>query len=838
MITCAIAASHNAAADRMPVLQQIDVPHSYYFREMYLPQLTSGPSSLSWSPDGSAVVYSMQGSLWRQSLDSLVAEQLTAGPGYDYQPDWSVDGRSVVFVRYVDDALELYVLDLQTRKAEPLTDNGGVNVEPRWSPDGTRLAYVSTESTGRFHLFVGDLVEGKLVSSPLADERESEISRYYYSSIDHELSPAWSPDGESIVYVGNPEIPYGTGAIWQRSASGNDTPRLVRKEETSWKARPDISPDGKRVSYSSYLGRQWHQLWVSGIDGVAEPFPLTYGEFDVTAARWSHDGSKVAYIANEGGDTEIRIQALVGGKVSRLDVGERRYLQPVSTLSVRIIDRNDQPVAARVSVVAADGRSYAPDDSWLHADDGFDRDNAEFETHYFHTTGISQLTVPPGVVKITVWRGLEHDIEQRLLKVPAGKDSVISIQPATLDLPSAWATRLSGDVHVHMNYGGAYRNTPERLIAQARAEDLDVTFNLIVNKEQRVPDIAYFSTAPDAASTASALLLHSQEFHTSFWGHLGLLGLDSHLLVPDYSAYPGTGAASIYPDNATIAQLAHEQRAVVGYVHPFYAPPNPATDEKISNALPVDAALGLIDYYEVVGFAYHRPSAEVWYRLLNCGLRIAAAGGTDAMANYASLRGPLGLNRTYVDVTSESGTPAGRRDAWLSGLKAGHTMASNGPLLGLTVNKRTPGNEIALGDYGSEVEFEAELRSVVPVDHLELVYNGRVIRTLDLDAARKSASVNGTVMLDAPGWLLLRAWNETANPLIFDIYPYATTSPVYITMAGKEVRSPDDAEYFLAWISRIREAVDEHEDFNNAREKALILDNLDRANATYQACRM
>ncbi len=38
----------------------------------------------------------------------------------------------------------------------------------------------------------------------------------------------------------------------------------------------------------------------------------------------------------------------------------------------------------------------------------------------------------------------------------------------------------SGDLHVHMNYGGAYRNTPSRLAFQARAEDLDVVENLIV----------------------------------------------------------------------------------------------------------------------------------------------------------------------------------------------------------------------------------------------------------------------------------------------------------------------------------------------------------------------
>src|SRR6476661_7073012 len=79
-------------AQRAPVLRQIKVPHSYYFREMYLPQVTSGPSGPTWSPDGQELIYSMQGTLWRQRIGSLDARQLTSGPGYDYQPDWSPDG--------------------------------------------------------------------------------------------------------------------------------------------------------------------------------------------------------------------------------------------------------------------------------------------------------------------------------------------------------------------------------------------------------------------------------------------------------------------------------------------------------------------------------------------------------------------------------------------------------------------------------------------------------------------------------------------------------------------------------------------------------------------------
>src|SRR5262245_50413370 len=79
---CAGLVGRDALAQRRPVLEQIHLPHSYYYREMYLPQATSGPSAVAWSPDGREVVFSMQGSLWTQALDSTLASQITNGSGY------------------------------------------------------------------------------------------------------------------------------------------------------------------------------------------------------------------------------------------------------------------------------------------------------------------------------------------------------------------------------------------------------------------------------------------------------------------------------------------------------------------------------------------------------------------------------------------------------------------------------------------------------------------------------------------------------------------------------------------------------------------------------------
>ncbi len=147
--------------------------------------------------------------------------------------------------------------------------------------------------------------------------------------------------------------------------------------------------------------------------GRGHPVPLTYGDFDITAARWSPDGRRIAFISNEPGASGIWIMDLPGGKKHRLEIQHRKYLQAMGTLELRVVDDSGQAVPARVSVEASDRRSYAPDDAWIHADDAFDRSQSAMETHYFQTGGTSTVTLPAGDAKVTVWRGLENEIARQ-----------------------------------------------------------------------------------------------------------------------------------------------------------------------------------------------------------------------------------------------------------------------------------------------------------------------------------------------------------------------------------------------------------------------------------------
>ena len=816
------------SGQRIPVLNQIDLPHNYYFRELYLPQLTSGPSSVCWSPYGTSLVFSMGGSLWKQTIGTKSAQQLTDGNGYDYQPDWSPDGKQIIFVRYNGSAIELMLLDLANGNTVALTDNKGVNLEPRWSPDGLSIAFVSTLRTGHFLLHKATIINNRMEEPVcLIPDRKSLVKRYYYSAFDHAVNPVWSRDGKEIYFISNREIAHGTGDLVSIKAEGGDQ-TTIHHEETNWQMRPDISPDGSRFVYSSYLGRNWHQLWLLPTKG-GHPIPLTYGEHDNSSPRWSPDGKRIAFISNRNGNTSLWLVNAYDGGQKEVVSSELHHLLPQLPLRIEAQDERGSKVPCRISVTDSKGKFYSPSDALIHADDSRFA-NQSFESHYFHQEGPVQLMVPKDKLFITISHGPEYEIANVEADTRLGQGPVI-VKLKKLTMPENFGSWWSGDVHVHMNYGGHYRNTPASLVHQANAENLNFVYNLIVNKEQRIVDQPYFSNRPDNASTEAVMLLHGQEFHTFYWGHLGLLGLNDHLIIPDYSGYPQTAVESLFPNNNFIADRTHEQDGLVGYVHPFEKSEIfPDQSSTLTNELPVEAALGKVDYYEVIGFAEHKASEYVWYQLLNCGFHIPAAAGTDAMANYASLRGPVGLNRVYV-----KGQGPLDHKLFQKSLKAGKSFVTNGPLIGFKVEQASPGDSLMISPKGQKLMYSGFLRSSIAVEKIEVVWNGEVVATHSSNGPVRSLGVNGSIQVKGPGWMLLRAWSGSPHSDLPDMYAYASTNPVYIQQPGKKVQSKSSAEYFIKWLNRLEAAASANTQYRSQEERKTILDDIAKAKIVFEA---
>ena len=120
------------------------------------------------------------------------------------------------------------------------------------------------------------------------------------------------------------------------------------------------------------------------------------------------------------------------------------------------------------------------------------------------------------------------------------------------------------------------------------------------------------------------------------------------------------------------------------------------------------------------------------------------------------------------------------------------------------------------------------------MDHLQIVCNGKVARELELSADRTTAYAEGQVALEGSGWCILRAFSDKAEYPILDLYPYATTSPVYVSVTGSRLRNTDDAAYFVAWMERLISAAQSSAAWNTDAEKQAVLANFEEAKQKYE----
>src|SRR5207244_13628683 len=126
--------------------------------------------------------------------------------------------------------------------------------------------------------------------------------------------------------------------------------------------------------------------------------------------------------------------------------------------------------------------------------------------------------------------------------------------------------------------------------------------------------------------------------------------------------------------------------------------------------------------------------------------------------HFASLRGPPGLVRVFV----HTGATLDHR-RWLSGLRAGRTFVTNAPLLEFSLGGRSIGDEIRLPATGGRLTARVTLRSSVPVDHLEIIGDGRVAATIPLAGARTAAHDSVSLPVTRSGWYVLRAYGDRAR---------------------------------------------------------------------------
>jgi len=720
------------------------------------------------------------------NVATLESTQLTRGADIYADPVFSPDGKSIAFVRGIQNPS-------RARRA-PAAAGAGEEQQPR----GYQIYTMPFDNgkTGR--------------PTEITAENSFGRARLYFSAYDDHISPDWSPNGKEMMVVSNRGIPLGSGAIWRIPVQPNAMAKakMVLREETLYRTQPQWSPDGKRILYSSHRGSQYDNLYVLPADG-GEPYQMTFGDWDHFDPRWSPDGERIAYISNRHGISELHILRSFGGEDDTVEIKRRAYRRPMGTLEVRIQG------AARFYLTGADGKTYTPPSAYQRVAARASRRD------FFHAEDRFIVDLPVGEASLEAAKGIEYYPLSKKVDIRQDQVTILEVNPQRMTSMNA-AGWWSASDHVHMNYGGNLHNTPENLMMMARAEDLDVVGEKICNKDQRIFDHQYFTGKPHPLTGSEQILMFGEEYRPPFYGHINLINLTKHLISPFTTGYEGSAIESLYPSNTDIFRVARKEGAIGGYVHPWSSDPKSA-GYSVARGFPVDLALGTFEYLEVMTSAGHfKWSAPVWHRALNCGFKITASAGEDSILGLHATS-ILGSSRLYAYIGDKLEWPG-----YMEAIRRGRTFVTNGPLLTFTVDGRIAGGEIHLPEQGGTVELNAGVQSIVPIEKLEVFLNGKVIESSNGAPIRKRISI------DRSSWITVRASNSKPLEPIDDSYIVAETSPVYVYTGSRKIRSKEDAEYFIEWIDGITQQAQAHPGWRSERERSHVLEQFQQARKIFE----
>ncbi len=758
------------------------------------------------SPDGASLAFSYQGEIWTSPRGGGTMTLLTPSQGFDTEPAWAPDGKRVAFVR--GSAIKVVRFpdgaDVPLPRIAALGGTYAVN-KLEFSPDGKRIL-------GAFRIGADnrlawlDIASGDL--TPLAP-----VSGYTRFAL--------SRDGKWIAHTVSPDRP---GQQTGNDGSFTDLVKLAAdgKGEAEKVCRfpariHDLCwADGKSLIVATELGQAHDDLWrIPLSDPLRGKVKLTHGQADEDRPSASRDGKWLAYTDNRTGPTSVVVRELSTGEETAVRFDRMDHRRPAGTLRLTVKDAaTGKAVIARISLGEDKGRFHAPAGSLHRSLRG---------RGHFYCDGPVEINLPAGSYKLAGFRGPEYKVAARDIVVKAGQTQEVAVEMERWS-HMAKGHWYSGELHIHANYGyGQWYNTPETMRQQCVGEDLNVCNFVVANSDADVVyDRPFFRGGPDPLSTPEHILYWGQEFRSTYWGHMTLVGLEQ-LVEPIFTGFAGTTNPWDTPSNSDIADRTHWQKgAVVNYTHVSQADDWTKTPYA-AKAIPIDVALGKIDTLDINNS--WAASVPLWHRLLNCGFRVPATAGTDVFLNRIGSNLPGG-DRVYVHV--DGGLTY---KGWIDGLKAGKSFVTNGPMLTFTVNGEGPGAALKAGAEKPKLRVKASARSQFPLAKAELIHNGKVIATAKLADDKLTATMDQEVTLPGGGWLAFRA-DGPGTPDTALAAMNAHTNPVYVE-AGGAWRSADEARAFLKWIDQFEGLLRARDRFPTAKTRAQALEQIEAARQVY-----
>jgi Tol biopolymer transport system component len=210
------------------------------------------------------------------NADGTGERTLTDGEGQKTRPDWSPDGRRILFASNEDGDYDIYVAEAEGGTITQLTEEEGDERGADWSPDGRHIVFS----------------RGDRVSEIWVMDADGANARQLTALDSKSVVPDWSEDGR-IAFSSRVE---GRFDIFVMDERGEDLDNLTRDifgDEPSNELDPTWGPEGK-MSFDARRAGAAFDIYVMSEDG-SEPINLTSNPAEDRYASWSPDGTQITF---------------------------------------------------------------------------------------------------------------------------------------------------------------------------------------------------------------------------------------------------------------------------------------------------------------------------------------------------------------------------------------------------------------------------------------------------------------------------------------------------------------------------------------------------------------
>lgn len=441
-------------------------------------------------------------------------------------------------------------------------------------------------------------------------------------------------------------------------------------------------------------------------------------------------------------------------------------------------------------------------------------------------TGPVRCEIPAGTSKVVVTaaKGYEFAPFRREFTISGNITELTVPMRRWIDLGSeGWH---AGDQHLHYERLGPEHDHDWATLL--RADGLRHGFFMVL-KGGNLPGIwaeQYAFGAAGTHRTDQTLLVPGEEFRGKAQGHINLHGIGDVIEPVSIGGMGPQAARANWPPMHDVLRKATAGGAIGGAAH--------GGTFGTASTVHLDAIMGASGFIELANT--HLYELGPWYELLNCGVLLPPAAGTD-LPNFPfrdAWQPLLGETRMYVRIPE--GEDPDDFDAWKRALRAGRVFVTSGPVIRLTVNGAGLGDRVPLGPGGGELRIRARLSSPLPLDGFDIVLNGSVVPTRP---AKERAgglhhwSIDHTMPVTRSCWIAARGtgarkmqlWNATG----INQRTAAHTAAIPVMVGKQPIRSKDSVKSVRQTLEERQRWYAEHGSFPGEAARARMLGLFDEA---------